>query len=254
MPKKNIVLGTLLLALLPPLAPAADWEWQLSAGPWVLAPLTSPVQRQAERIVSEEAAHLLAPLLSEFTVSAIEPEVDLRSKGYFLGIACWRRLASSRFGLGISASYLDFSLPFTLMDERTIYYQEIPIATITTRGEGEIKLRTFMLAAQGRWRAFQSGRTSMYTGLGLALLHFNGDLHLPLIASVQSFFGSQELSKTEDITLAEIRKENDDIPGWSLSPSLSVSLHFRLDGKRRLFIEIGLSQGTFLAAGLSFGS
>jgi hypothetical protein len=53
------------------------------------------------------------------------------------------------------------------------------------------------------------------------------------------------------MTLEELRRENDSVPAWSLSPALGASLHYRLGRTSRLVIDAGLSQGTFLAAGLS---
>ena len=106
---------------------------------------------------------------------------------------------------------------------------------------------------QGRWRILQKGRTGMYAALGLTLLHFSGNLHLPLTASVQTLLGTVELSKSEDSTLKELRAENHDIPTLILAPALGVSLHHRVGVKSRLFLEINLSQGTFLAAGMVWG-
>jgi hypothetical protein len=253
MGKIKILVSILFMVALPQGLRAVGWEWQFSLGPWTLEPWTSPVAREAEKMVNEEAGRLLAPLLSEFTFISFSPRIKVSSSGYFFSAGCWRRLAAGRFSLGISASYLDFSLPFTLEDERDIYFQNIPIAHIQTSGQGKIDLRTIMLAGHGRWRLLRSGRTDLYTGLGLTLLKFSGKLHLPLVARVDSLLGAIELRKTEDKTLAELRVENDDIPTWILSPSLTVSLHYRLGNKSRLFVEMNLSQGTFLAAGLAFG-
>ncbi|MCX6553935.1 MAG: hypothetical protein NTZ12_02795 [Candidatus Aminicenantes bacterium] len=253
MRKKNIFLLLLFLTAWPFSQKAAGWEWQFSLGPWTLEPWTSPVEREAQQMVSEEAGRLLAPLLSEFTILAFEPHIELRSHGWSATAGCWRRLRGDRLALGFSASYLNFSLPFTLTDERDIYFGDFAIARISTSGQGQLDLRTFMLGAHGRWRVLQSARIAVYTGLGLTLLKFSGDLHLPLTASVQSFLGTVELHKIEDRTLAELRAENTDIPAWVLSPSLSVSMHYSLGDRSRLFIELSLSQGTFLAAGVSLG-
>jgi hypothetical protein len=253
MGKKNIFMALLLLTAWPLAQKASAWEWQFAVGPWTLEPWTSPVTRAAESMVEDEARHLLAPLLSEFTIFSFSPQIELNSHGWSATACCWRRLKGNRFALGVSASYLDFSLPFTLNDKHDIYFQGMPLAHIDISGQGKIDLRTIMLAAQGRWRVFQAGRTSVYTGLGLTLLSFNGRMQLPLDAMVQSFMGSFELHKNEDKSLAELRAENDSIPAWILSPALTVSLHYRLGAKSRLFIEINLSQGTFLAAGMSFG-
>jgi hypothetical protein len=249
--KKNGI-GLLLLLASVALA-ASDWEWQLTAGPWTLAPLTSPAERQAQRIVSSEANRLLAPLLSEFAIIAIDPAIAMRSQGYFFSAGLWRRLAAGRFAVGLSAAIIDFSLPFTLLDERDIYYQGIPVAHVATRGAGRLDLRTFMLEARGRWRLLLAGRFAAHAAAGLTLLRLNGGLSLPLVASVQSIFGSAELRATEDRSLAELRQDNADIPAWILAPSLGVSLRYRLGRKARLVIEAGLSQGTFLAAGFSLG-
>ena len=254
MRKTKLLFFWALLTAWPLAQKASGWEWQFSLGPWTLEPWTSPVAREAEKMVDDEARRLLAPLLSEFTIIAFEPRVDLRSRGYFLSVGCWRRLAADRFALGVSASYLYFSLPFSLTAEQEIILFGVPVAHIQTSGAGQIDLHTFMLAAQGRWRAFQSGRITIYTGLGITLLSFSGQMHLPLTARVETFLGTIELSKSEDKTLAELRAENADIPAWLLSPALTVSLHYRLGSKRRLFMEINLSQGTFLAVGLTLGN
>ena len=249
----SICLFVLLLAAWPPAQQASGWEWQFSLGPWTLAPWTSPVAHEAQQLVSDEAARLLAPLLSEFTIFAFDPQIDLRSRGWFATAGCWRRLNRDRFALGISASYLNFSLPFTLTAEQDIFFLDIPIAHISTSSRGQIDLRTFMLTAQGCWRILQAGRTGIYTALGATMLHFSGDLHLPLTASVQTFLSTVELRKSEDSTLEELRRKNDGIPAWILAPALSLSLHYRVGSKSRLFMEISLSQGTFLAIGLIMG-
>ena len=230
----SICLFILLLAAWLPAQQASGWEWQLAAGPWTLAPFTSPVSRQAERLVSEEAGRLLAPLLSEFTVFAFDPVIDLNSHGWFITAGCWRRLHRGKFALGISASALNFSLPFTLTAEQDIFFLDFPVAHIRTSGRGELDLRTVMVALQGRWRILQKGRTGMYAALGLTLLHFSGNLHLPLTASVQTLLGTVELTKSEDSTLEELRAKNHDIPALILAPSLGVSLHHRVGLKSRL--------------------
>ncbi|MBN2346050.1 MAG: hypothetical protein JXO51_06635 [Candidatus Aminicenantes bacterium] len=250
---RSLPLLLLWLAACPLAQRAGGWEWQFAAGPWTLAPLTSPVERLAERIVADEARRLLAPLLSDFTVIAYEPGVEMDSRGFFISAGCWRLLGDGPFALGASLSYLGFTLPFSLEDERVITLQDIPLARIRTRGRGEIDLRTFMLTAQGRWRAFRSGRFALHAGLGLSILRLEGRLALPLTASVQTFLGTIELEKTEEATLAELRRDGADVPSWSLAPSLSAALFYRLSRGSRFFLEIGLSQGTFLAAGLSLG-
>jgi hypothetical protein len=253
MRKGSFFLVFLLLASWPLAQEASGWEWQFALGPWTLEPWTSPVEREAEKMVSAEAGRLLAPLLSEFTIFAFEPQVEMRSRGWFASVGCWRRLRNDRFALGLSASYLDFSLPFTLADERDISLQGIPLARITTSGQGQLDLRTFMLAVQGRWRIAHTARIALHAGLGLTLLKFSGDLHLPLTASVHSFLGTVELHKIEDRTMAELRAENNDMPAWILAPALSLSLHYRLGNWSRILIDLGLSQGTSLAVGVTLG-
>ena len=250
---RRLALTVLILAALPLAQRGAGWEWQFAVGPWTLEPWTSPVERQAEKIVGSEAERLLAPLLSEFTVIAFAPDVALRSHGYSLSAGCWRNLARGRFALGATASYLRFALPFTLHDERDIYFEGIPVAHIATSGQGQIDLRTFMLAALARWRFLRSGRITAYAGLGLTALRFSGDLHLPVSASIRSLLGTAELSGSEDMSLAELRKENDDVPAWVLSPALTASLHYRVGKASTFFIELAMTQGTFLSAGLSLG-
>lgn len=251
MSRKNIVIFILLLTAWPLVQKASGWEWQFALGPWTLEPWASPVERHAEKMVGDEARRILAPLLSQFTAYTFEPHIQLHSRGYFVSAGCWRRLAADRFALGVAASYLDFSLPFSLTAEQGIVLFGFPVAHISTSGAGQIDLRTFMLAAQGRWRMLRSGRIDLYTGLGLTLLKFSGKLHLPLTARLESFLGTIELHESEDKTLAELRAENDDIPAWIMAPALTVSLHYRLGSKSRLFVEINLSQGTFLAVGLT---
>jgi len=250
---RRFALAVAILAALPLAQRGAGWEWQFAVGPWTLEPWTSPVERQAEKIVGSEAERLLAPLLSEFTIIAFEPDVAMRSHGYSFSAGCWRNLARGRFAVGAAASYLHLALPFTLHDERDIYFQGIPLAHVSTSGQGQIDLRTFMLAALARWRFLQSGKMLAYAGLGMTLLRFNGDLHLPVSASIRSILGTAELSKTEDMSLAELRGENDDVPAWVLAPALTASLHYRFGKAGTLFLELSLSQGTFLAAGLSLG-
>ena len=232
---------------------ASGWEWQFALGPWTLQPWTSPVAREAERLVSKEAERMLAPLLAEFTVFAFDPNMDMRSHGWSASTGCWRRLKGGRFAVGLLASYVNFSLPFTLSDERDIYFGAVQLARISTHGDGQLDLRTLMLGVQGRWRVLRTGRIAVFGALGMTLLSFNGDLYLPLTASVQSFLGSASLQQTENKSLATLRAENTGIPAWILAPALTISLHYRLGGKARLLFEANLSQGTFLTAGLLVG-
>jgi len=247
----KVIIIILLLLLCAPELEAGGWEWQLSLGTWTLQPLASPVERLTARIVSEEVREILTPLLADFTVFSYEPKIDMRSQGFSFSAGVWRQLAAGRFAVGLAASYLSFDLPFSLKDMQNIYFQGIHVATITTSGEGSIDLRTFMLGAQGRWRVFQRGRTAVYTSLGMALLRFSGNLHLPLTARVDSILGSAELSRSEDMTLRKLREENDDIPAWSMAPALGAALHYRLGNSSRLYMEINLSQGTFLSTGVA---
>jgi hypothetical protein len=253
MRKGNFLLVFMLLAVWPLAQEASGWEWQFALGPWTLEPWTSPIEREAEKMVSEEAGRLLAPLLSEFTVFAFEPQVEMQSRGWFATVGCWRRLRTDRFALGLSASYLHFSLPFTLADERDISLQGIPLARIRTSGSGQVDLQTFMLAVQGRWRIVNTVRFALHVGLGLTLLKFNGDMHLPLNVSLQTPLGTIDVYKTEEQTLAELRTENDGIPAWILAPALSLSLHYRLGNWGRILLDFSLSQGTSLAIGVSLG-
>jgi hypothetical protein len=232
---------------------AGHFEWQLAAGAWSLKPFTSPVTTAATRLVQEEVDQLIAPLLSEFTFFSFQPEIKLDSRGYFLTVSAWYKLAAEKFALGVSASYLHFTLPLLLTDAQDIYYQDIPLAHIETRGDGRLELRTIMLKAQGRWRISHGRRISIFASLGLTLLPFNGDFYLPLTVTIDSLFGRVELTKTEATTIAQLRVENSDIPALILSPTLAVSLHYRLTKKTQLLIELNLSPGTFLSAGLGYG-
>lgn len=232
---------------------AGRFEWQLAAGAWTLQPFTSPVTTEATRLVSEEADHLMAPILSEFAFLSFEPKIKLDSHGYFFTASTWYNLAAGKFALGASAGYLNFSLPFLLTAEQDIYIFNIPVAHISLRGDGYVDLRTIMLKAQGRWRISHSRRISTFVSFGLALMPFNGDLYLPLTATVDSILGSKKFTETETSTIAQLRAENSDIPALILFPTLAVSLHYQLSKSTRLFIELNLSSGTFLSAGLAFG-
>jgi hypothetical protein len=229
-------------------------EWQLAAGAWSLKPFTSPVTRAATRLVQEEVDQLLAPLLSEFTLFSFQPEIKLDSDGYFFTVSAWYNLTAEKFALGVSGSYLHFTLPFVLSAEQDLYFFNIPVAHISVRGEGRVNLRTIMLKAQGRWRISQGRRISTFASFGLALLPFNGDLYLPLTATVDSILGSREITETETNTIAHLRAENNDIPALILFPFLAVSVHCRLSKSTRLFIELNLSSGTFLAIGMTLGN
>jgi hypothetical protein len=228
-------------------------EWQLAAGTWTLEPFTSPVTTAATRLVQEEADHLIAPILSEFTFLSFAPDIKLDSYGYFFTASAWYNLAAGKFALGASASYLNFTLPFLLTAEQDIYLFNIPIAHISLRGDGHVDLRTIMLKAQGRWRISQGRRISTFASFGLTLMPFNGNLYLPLTATVDSILGSKKFTETETSTIAHLRAENSDIPALILFPSLAVSLYYRLSKSTRLFIELNLSSGTFLSAGLALG-
>jgi hypothetical protein len=247
------VLFVLFSIAIPLSLQAGRFEWQLSAGTWTLQPFTSPVTTAATRLVQEETDQLLAPLLSEYTFFSFQPEIKLDSRGYFFSVAAWYNLAAGRFALGASASYLHFTLPFLLSSEQDFFVLNFPVAHVSTRGEGHIDLRTVMLKAQGRWRISHGRRISIFASLGLTLIPFNGDLYLPLKATIESILGNAELTETEATTIAQLRAENSDIPALILSPTLAISLHYRLAKKIQLFSELSLSPGTYLSAGLSLG-
>ena len=232
---------------------AGRFAWQLSAGAWSLQPFTSPVTKAATRLVQEEVDELLAPILSEFTFFSFQPKIKLASHGYFFTVSAWYKPAAEKFALGISASYLHFTLPFMLSAEQDFYILGIPVAHISTYGEGRIDLRTIMLKAQGRWRIVNGRRISVFAIFGVTLIPFNGDYYLPLATQVDSLLGHMEFFETEAKTIAQLRAENSDIPALILSPTAAVSLYYRLAKKTHLFIELSLPPGTFLSAGLGYG-
>lgn len=253
MRKVLTALVVLFILTIPLRLQAGHFEWQLAAGTWTLKPFTSPVTTEATRLVSEEADHLIAPILSEFAFLSFQPKIKLDSYGYFFTAAAWYNLAAEKFALGASASYLNFTLPFVLTAEQDLYIFNIPIAHISLRGDGHVNLRTIILKAQGRWRISQGRRISTFASFGLALMPFNGDLFLPLTATVDSFLGSKKFTETETNTIAQLRAENSNIPALILFPTIAVSLHYRLSQSTRLFIELNLSSGTYISAGLALG-
>ena len=231
---------------------AGHIEWQLAAGVWSLRPMTSPVTTAATRLLREEVDHLITPYLSEFAFFIFQPHIQLDSRGYFFTVSAWYKLAAERFALGASASYIHFTLPFLLTAEQDLYLFNIPVAHIGIQGDGRVDLRTVMLKAQGRWRISHGRRISIFASLGLTLIPFNGDLYLPLKATIDSILGNMELTETETSTIAQLRAENSDIPALILSPTLAVSLHYRLAKKIQLFSELSLSPGTYLSVGLGY--
>jgi len=253
MRKGLTALVVLFILTIPFSLQAGRFEWQLSAGTWTLQPFTSPVTTAATRLVQEEVDELLAPLLSEFTFFSLQPDIKLDSRGYFFTVSGWYNLAAEKFALGISASYLNFSLPFTLASEQDFFFMNVPIAHISASGRGQVDLRTIMLTARGRWQISRGPRFSTFASFGLTLMPFNGDLYLPLTATVDAFQYHQEFTEIEATTIARLRAENSDIPALILFPALAVSLHYRLSKSSQLFIELNFSSGTYLSAGFAFG-
>lgn len=229
------------------------FEWQLTAGAWSLEPFTSPVAKAATRLIQEEVDDLLVPILSEFAFFTFQPRIQLSSRGYFFAVSTWYKLAAGKYALGISASYLHFTLPFRLSAEQDFFILDIPVAHVSTQGEGRLDLRTVMFKVQGRWRISHGRRISIFAGLGLSLMPFQGDYFLPLTVKVDSILGSVEFPYTENTTIARLRAENSDIPVLILSPALAVSMHYRLRTKTELLIELNLSPGTFISVGWGYG-
>jgi hypothetical protein len=243
------VLGGLLSVMgAVPLA-AQGIEFRLSFGGWTLSPLHTTVETESEKIIQNEFFKLLDSILPEWSLSPVWSDVSISSTGTFCSGEFWLPFRRSRFAVGLRGDWFSFHLPFTASAREILNILGFPIAELTARGWGNVDLKGLGLALMGRWTAYSSRRLDLSLQAGISALPFRGRIAMDQELSVVSLLGNLQLTGRLDQSIAELREVEDQIPSLIIAPSAGLDFKYRLTGNAGLFINLTVSQGTFVAGG-----
>ena len=247
------ILGSALLMSAAIPASAQRIEFRLSFGGWTLAPLHTAIETECEEIIQNEFFSLLDSILPESTLSPVRTDVSLSSSGTFLSGEIWIPIGRSPFAAGLRGDLFSFHIPFSAAARETIDLFGVPVAELTGRGIGTVDLAGFGLSLLGRWTAVSSPKWEISLHAGISALPFRGRIGMDQILSVSSILGDYQFSGRLDQTIAEIREVEEDIPTVIIAPAAGFDVRYRIGGNAGLSLNLTVSQGTYIAAGVFVG-
>ena len=235
--------------LFPSLLTAEGFDLQLSYGRWTLSPYTSLVERESENLIKRELTRLVDSILPQDVFSTFE-DINLSSSGEMVSCSLWYRF--NRFSLGLKGDYFEFDMPFTLSAEQSITFLDIELANVRTEGRGEVRLSALMVSLLARWEVLALSRFSLFVQGGLSALPYDGEVYLDQHTVIGTPLGDLEYSGDLSETIDNIRSWDEDIPSVLWAPVFGISGRYLVYRGLGVFLDVGFSQGTVVAAGLSF--
>jgi hypothetical protein len=246
----RIFVFSLVLLILAGVLCAGELEVQLSAGRWSLSPFTSAVERETEKLIRDEFRLLLSPIFGENEFSLFQPQIDLRSSGYFLSMALWYNFSNSPFSIGLKGQYYNFTIPYSAFAEQSIEILGLELTKVEAHGKGELKLNSIGASILGRWAFVLQPKIRVSLFGGLNFFPYKGTIYIDGQISVSSKFGDFEYRQSDSFTLGEIRKWNDRVPSLLIAPELGLCVQFKFARRLGALLEVSVSQGTYLSVGL----
>lgn len=242
--------GMLFCALLLPSSLAAEgFDLRLSYGRWSLSPFTSLVERESENLIKRELTRLVDSVLPQDVFSTFE-DIDLSSSGQMVSCSLWYRF--DQFSLGIKGDYFEFTMPFSLSAEQSLTFLDIELADVRTEGRGEVRLSALMVSLLARWEVLSLPRFSLFVQGGLSAMPYAGEVSLDQHTVIKTPLGDLEYSGDLSETIDNIRSWDEDIPSVLWAPVFGISGRYAVYRGLGMFLDLGFSQGTVVAAGLSF--
>ena len=249
--KIKIIAILLFILILVSVVQAGDLEFQLSYGRWTMSPFVSYVERETENLIKTELIRLLDPFLPRDMYSTFQ-SVDLSSSEEILAFSLWYNFGKGSFSLGLKGEYFDFILPYSIYSEQSVNIFDYQLTRMETNGQGEVRLNSVILSLLSRWEIFSQSKFRFYLFGGLTLLPYNGEISLEQTTLLQTPVGDISYDGIYSETINTIRGWDDSIPSYLLSPTFGISLKYNLGRRLGIIADLYISQGTFLAAGLSF--
>ena len=216
-----------------------------------MSPFVSFVERETENLIKSELTRLLDPIFPRDVYSTFQ-SVDISSSGEILTFSIWYNFGKSRFSLGFKGEYFNFKLPYSINSEQSVNIFDYQLISMETNGQGEVRLNSVMLSLLSRWRIFSLSKFRFYLFGGLTLLPYSGEISLEQTTLLQTPVGDISYDVIYSETINTIRGWDDSIPSYLLSPTFGISLKYNLGRRLGIIADLYISQGTFLAAGLSF--
>lgn len=236
----------------PVLARANRIDIQISYGGWTLSPFVSILENESEDLIRREYARLMETVIPGYVYSTFLSDVNLSSSGHFYSLALWYNFRNSRFSAGLKAEYFDFRLPFFVNFEQSIDFLGYQLVSLSTEGEGNVAFKSTAFSMLGRWAALSGSTLKLYLKGGITLLPLNGRLFISQNTLIQTILGDLTYEGDFNNTLEQIRQWNSSLPSLIISPSLGIQGELKVWKHIGLFLDLTLSQGGFLCAGLSF--
>jgi len=226
---------------------------EIAASAWSLRPFTTPIEDESEKVIEREILRFLRPVLEYITLPPIRENLELGSSGACGSATLWIPLLSNRLEAGARVAYARFKVPFVLTVEQTYEVLDYDLVKVRGAADGRVLFDTLMFGLLGRWTFLRAGRLSWSLTAGATALPFEGDVEGRYELSASTPIGSVSKSGSDRITIEALRRDHEDIPSVLLAPWISTACEVRLAGRLGLVLEAGLSQGSFLSAGLSIG-
>jgi len=248
--KVKIIMLLLFTLIMVSVVQAGDLEFQLSYGRWTMSPFVSFIERETENLIKSELTRLLAPILPRDVYSTFQ-SVDLSSSGEILAFSIWYNFGKSRFSLGLKGEYYDFKLPYSINSEQSVNIFDYQLIQMETKGQGEVSLNSVMFSLLSRWEIFSMSKFRFYLFGGLTLLPYNGEISLEQTTLLQTPVGDISYDGIYSETIKNIRSWDDSIPSLLISPAFGICLKYDLVKRLGIIVDIYISQGTFISAGLA---
>lgn len=231
---------------------AASVRFEFSASAWSLRPFTTPIEDETENVIEREILRFLKPVLEYVTLPPIRENLTLDSSGGCWSAAVWVPV-SDRLELGVRGGAARLRVPFILSVEQSYEILGYDLVKIRGDADGRVRFTTVLVGLLGRWTVLRRGRLAWSFSAGATALPFKGDVEGRYVLTAETPLGPVAKSGDDRITIEELREVYEDIPAVLIAPWVSTACAVRLSGRLELVLEAGLSQGSFLSAGLSVG-
>jgi hypothetical protein len=250
--KKKWLLFFIVLLMPQALVKADKIDIQISYGGWTLSPFVSTLENESEDLIRREYTRLMETVIPGYVYSTFLSDVNLSSSGHFYSLGLWYNFKHSRFSAGLKAEYFDFQLPYIIDFEQSIDFLGYQLVSLKTEGEGDVSIKSMTFSLLGRWAALSGNTFKLYLKGGITLFPINGKLFISQNTVIETILGDLTYEGEFDNTLDQIRQWNSSLPSLLISPSLGIQGQLRIMDSVGLFLDVTLSQGGFLSAGLVF--
>ncbi|MBN2245687.1 MAG: hypothetical protein JW755_07565 [Candidatus Aminicenantes bacterium] len=238
--------------MIPYLIQADQYEIQISYGRWSLSPFTTLLEKESENLVKEGLKQVVDPFLPSYIQYIIQSNIDFSSSGQFVSLNFWYNFKNARYSLGFKGELIDFSLPYTMLSEQTLNFQDFKLAKIKIHAEGEVDLRSGTLSLLGRWSPVSGPVFKWWLYGGMTLYFYEGEVEIRPKIDLETPIGNINYSGVFDNSIDYLRELSGAVPAVLFSPSVGTQLQFVFHKDMGLVLEASLSQGSYFSGGMYF--